>query len=203
MKKFTKVALAAGLAVSLSSAAFAGGYSRAEAATMPHPCGVHGLGVSIASPFSVGVADFLEQYRFGLNYVVQSWEMGLDFNGGHTDNVAGEPDSNRYRVGLHAGYRWPLFHCLFGSIGGLFAWEHFHNVQSSIGTATETSNLYTAGAYLGLSWEPTEHIQLFGRAHAVTYTWGRNETTRTDGPRTWNFFNEGEFGVAYYFGDVV
>jgi hypothetical protein len=198
MNTFTKVAVAAGLAVTLSSVAFAGGYSRVEAAAMPmHQEGVSGLGFTVASPFdsTQGVSDYLRNVRFGLAYVMNPWEMGIHFRGDQFNTN----DTHNYNVEAFAGWRAPLYHALFGSVGARFAWNNTN--RDILGLRQATVNTYTPGAYLGMSWEPNEHIQVFGRLHAVSYSWTHTAGVTSKG--NWSFFNGGEFGLGFFFGNVL
>lgn len=217
MKKFTQVALAAGLAVALSSSAFAGGYSRAEAAAMPaHHCGVHGLGVSLFSTIgggsNQGFLDLGHDVNVGVDYIMHQWEMGMSVGGTHTAAKDGVVSTSNVTTSAYAGYRMALMHCLFGSVGGEFAWNHV-SAKPVAGAPNVTqvfryTDTYNMGAYLGLSYEPTEHFALFTRVDAVDYTYSRNSNgtstpVATQPGGTWNFFNAGVVGMSYYFGDVV
>ena len=211
MNKFTQVAVAAGLAVAFSSA-FAGGYTRAE---MPaHDCGVTGLGVSLFSTIGdsgytvtsnnkgnqsggQGFIDFGHNINLGLNYVVNPWEMGLSFGG--ITSTADNTYNTHYDLGMFFGHRWALFHCLFGSVGVQGDYEHTH---SAVSTYTDT---YNAGAYLGLSYEPTQHFAVFTRIDAVNWNGFYPAPSASQGGHSsnLNFFDRGVFGLSYYFGDVM
>ena len=199
MKKFTQVAVAAGLAVALSSSAFAGGYSRAE---MPADhCGVHGLGVSVLSTFGGvtaidnldsghGLLDWGKDLYVCVDYIYQQLEAGVVMSGTHTEASGSTASSTQFDIGGRLGYRMPLFHCLYGSVG----------VNGLYGAGDQPAgsvNPYQVGAYMGLSYEPTEHLSVFTRVNAIQYN--RSTADR----KFWNFFNNAEFGVAYYFGDLA
>lgn len=221
MKKFTTLAVAASVAVALSGAAFAGGYSRAEAAAMPHHCGVTGLGVSLhqffgaydalhyeglngssagtaQNPADTGLASFFGSgVAVGVDYVVQQWEMGVNVGGDHFERVGTANAVSAINWGAYLGYRWAFAHCLFGSVG------LNGGVQSGTTAAAERTP-YSIGGYLGLAYDPSEHFELFARVNAVQFNRAKEAAANTAmNGDFWNFFQNGEVGMAYYFGDVV
>lgn len=198
MKKLALTAAAAGLV--LSGAALAGGYTPAE---MHHNCGVSGLGVFVTSSVGnpaggsggQGIFDFMHDINVGLGYVMNPWEMGISFGGTHTSGSAGV---SNFTTRLYAGHRWALFHCLFGSVGVNGSYNHQDN------TITRYVDAYSAGAYVGLSWEPSAHFAIFTRINAFSWNRTRLATGVATQPEdTYNFFNAGVVGMSYYFGNLA
>lgn len=159
--------------------------------------GATGIGLSLA--YNSMAAN---NFSFGIDYKLAQIEMGATLSMQVNEAVVpGTTNWSEYDVGGYLGYRLPVVSHLFASLGAQGNYAIISDEPSYANGAGVDHSPYVIGAYVGLSYEPTDHIAIFARVNPVSYqSFGYNDNTTRSGATAnkWGFFASGIVGLSYY-----
>lgn len=190
MKKLLSLMCSSILAVMVSASMVAGGptddAASADTSAADNTPVINGSGFTLGTNFATwGETDFAIMGGY-----VNHWlSASIGGNYEHNDDTAPSGGkSNLWELRSELGLRQMLEHALFLTYGGTYS----QGFRSPRNTATRTEP-YQWGAYVGLDYQPLQHLLLSTQILPYSYAHGFDRVNRS------HVFSEGTVAVAYVF----